>query len=825
MSYLGITGPTSGPSQNSYLSAGFFNQPHYLAIGTVLLGLQSGQYYDVALDGNNGRVLASYLGTGRGLLGVSEAGGILPGERVVVAVSFGSSMPSVIVAKMDYAKAGDYKWPCQQLTYPQVAGFAVGERMSGRTYSDYPRLQTMTTGLVDALDGEWHQHNMFGAGVGVEMFRSYIRGGPAAGLFCYSEDQHVRIMGAKLEFVTFGESSDDTIVGTTTSKVVKRYFYGGDQLAGFQAQGFDAFGPVFGGHQDIVTYPDGLNGSGPKEDGSVGESRVAMIHEHRGLDGSYILTAANSLTLQKWLEVAVPIDIREASAVIARKKAEAEAKAAAEAAAQSGEEEVVVEDTCGCDACELTADPIIPGVTVPVETPTEPGEEPETCVPTPNKTRFTTSSTPNPLAFAMNARGFAERLVIWQSIGGFGNLCDQWGYGTTPTKLYGGRTSKQLTWSKSSAMWKSMPQTVKLALTPDGQGKRFYFGRALISITEDGSIVLQDAQGSQIMMSGGNIYMSANHDVIRVAGRNLLDIAGRDAALRGGRHVEINANEGHLTAAAAGQVSVVGGRDGHSGVIIESQGNYHGTNETGENPATSGGVIIKARGFVGVSAGNITLRSRVETGWSAKADGSGSISLDSEGPISWGAEDSGGGFGNMVWAGLGKNSSDGFRFGRGTAAFNLDVITNKALTFRTMRRIAGRGADVIEKECYEGFARNAELREAWWDFQNNPLFMKDAFKVKWLTSAQYNMNSTLYFQIPEPEWQLRARDHVDSSSTILNSVMIDQDIDGTSPLPGNQRWNDGMAIIEYSSPNFNTTPVLKISVDNYPLDGSLLKGI
>lgn len=830
--WLGIGG-TGSNGDNQYTTSGFFNQPYYNAIGTVLTGLQGGQCYDVAIDGGSpGRVKAMFLGTGRGLLGASEAGGILPGERVLVGVAYANPASAVILAKMDYARSGDYRASCTQLVYPQVAGFEPGERMSGEIYENFPRFGTnWGTGIPDVLDGEWHQHNFFGAGVGVEMFRAYMRGGPASGIYFYSEDQHTRIMGAKLEFLTFGSQDESSVSGQTTTRVLKRYFYSGDQEAGYQAQALEAVGPAYGGYQQFISYPDGVNGSGvpplPDEDAEdeppetvdqatetdeeveedpsqYGTSRVALIHEYRGYDGNYVLTAAASLTLQKSLEVPMPIDVIEARTAQERQANADEADEADEDAAD-----------CGCDACPLDPDPEVPGVTDDSDADTTECED-QTDV-----ARFDSNASAHPLAFAMNARGLADRLVLWQATGAFDNLCSRWAYGETPEdQLYGGRTPSELTWSPSPAMWKCMPQTVKLSITPDGTGKRFYFGRALISITEDGSVVLQDAQGSQIMLSGGNIYMSANHDIIRVAGRNLLDVAGRDAAIRAGRHLDAATGEGRMTLTAQAQMTIVGGLDGFGGVLLESQGEAPAAQATGENPATSGGLILRAKQKVGIAGGDVVVRARGDGTNSEK----GGIILDAEESLLWQTEDgaNAGGFGRTIW---GLTFDGSYTIGNGRAVFDVDTYFNKTLIKRTERRIAGQSPGVLSAVIDGARSTINNRLKDWTGSAVDPLVIGPAFAAGYLTSAQYTLPDSRYFQIPEPEWQRRAKEQVDESSAILTSLMTNPGVNGTSPLPGGARWaNDGMATGSYSTPGFNGRPTVDLAVGSAGLN-KLLKGI
>lgn len=811
--YLGLQ-PADAGQANRYSVSGLFNQPMYLTLGTVLNSYQSAQFCEVALD-TGGRRTALYLGNGRGRLGAFEAGGPTPGERVLVACSFADTSPAVIVARYDYAKAGEYVPPCNLLVYPQVAGFEYGARMSGRTYSDFPRaVRNFTSGPMDAVDGEWIMANMFGGALGVEPFRTFIKGGPASGVYCYTEDQVTRIIGSRIEMVSFAETSQEVEAGDLTLKLLYRYLTAGDQLVGYQPQYLRAVGKGVSGEQIFLTYPDGMNGSGVKavepEEGAdeeeggeqqfdIGKSRVALIHEYRGADGSWALTAANSILLQKTLDVPVPIDVVEAQTRINQRK-------------QDEDEEEDAEGTCGCDSCELTPDPPTPECED--DDPDEPCEDKPTF-------RFDSNAKSNPLAFAMNARGLADRLIQWQATGGFTNLC-RFRLGEEPAELFGGRTGAELLMSKSPDMWKCMPQSIKLGLQIDGKSKRFYFGRAIISITEDGSIVLQDAHGSQVMLSGGNIFLSCQHDIINYAGRNLMNMSGRDMCQRAGRHQDIHANEGRLTAIASQQATLVGGIDGHAGVLIESRGNHIATNDTGTNPATSGGVVIRANHMVGIKAGHVALRGVSPTGWSGSSDGAGLITLDADDRVTMrGAE--GGAYCSVGQSFYVQAQEGGLVFDGKTLLTDAGIQTNQTMCYRRMRRMMDEG--VVTQFKLAGHKTALIDNFKWVSFGNCPLEMDD-FHGQWLGSDQYGLLDEKYFTIPVPEWQLRAKTAFEDGSVLVDSTLIDNDVDDTVAFPGIEAWTGfGLSKIQYEPAEWGGTPVVNFTVTTDSIDGVLLKGI
>jgi len=414
------------------------------------------------------------------------------------------------------------------------------------------------------------------------------------------------------------------------------------------------------------------------------------------------------------------------------------------------------------------------------------------------------------------------------------NLC-RYVVADKPSSIYGAgeadvgeRTNAQLNFNPDPGMWKNMPQTVRLAIAPTGESKRVYWGRALITITEDGSIVMQDAHGSSIMLSGGNIYLSANHDVISVAGRNKLDVAGRDMGQRAGRHLDLAANEGRLTAIAAGQATLAGGLDGHGGVLIESKGEYGGADAAGENPPTAGGVTIKAKHMVGLKAPNLTLQAK-GTGWNSNDGEPGHLYID----VGTSVEINCGDYGTIPYYSIGNTfeayptSDAALMMGNRGVVLDGNMWIKKNLFYNKQFYHDERSQGGVGYR-FDGIRQTMPVaQKAMMDFACSPLVMGNNFTAKWLSSAQYTINSALYFQLPEPEWQIRAKGALDERSSVLQALMIDNTVESTSPFPGSEAWTDyGMATGGYTeTADFNEEPDIDMNIGEAALDGGLLKGI
>ncbi len=129
----------------------------------------------------------------------------------------------------------------------------------------------------------------------------------------------------------------------------------------------------------------------------------------------------------------------------------------------------------------------------------------------------------------------------------------------------------------------------------------FYKGRAGVFITDDGGIVLRDAYGSSIRMTGGNIYMDCPGDIVEIPGRDKVVLAGRNASHQSQGDTEIVSATGNTRIKAEKQLSMLGGAHEVGGVLIESKA--VGT------PVPIGGIMTQTAGLVVKSPSFISIES------------------------------------------------------------------------------------------------------------------------------------------------------------------------------------------------------------------------
>ena len=125
-----------------------------------------------------------------------------------------------------------------------------------------------------------------------------------------------------------------------------------------------------------------------------------------------------------------------------------------------------------------------------------------------------------------------------------------------------------------------------------------YQGRkAGVFIGEDGSVIIRDAWGSEIVMVGGNVLINTPGNVVTTANRSVVSIAGEGVVSRGKKAAEMSADEGIARIHAQRTVEIAGGTDkSPGGVLIESIGDLTGVlaKEGDGDKAGVYGVVVKA---------------------------------------------------------------------------------------------------------------------------------------------------------------------------------------------------------------------------------------
>ena len=150
-------------------------------------------------------------------------------------------------------------------------------------------------------------------------------------------------------------------------------------------------------------------------------------------------------------------------------------------------------------------------------------------------------------------------------------------------------------------------ETVKL--------QKFDKRRAGMYVGEDGSVIIRDAWGSEIVMLGGNIQLSCAGNIMVMPGKTALTIAGDDIVQKAQNSVDIHASKHDVRLSAARNMEILGGGDEDKhpgGVIIESRGKSPAPSQNckdGEGAFLSG-ITLKARNqAIAIDGKHVAVRS------------------------------------------------------------------------------------------------------------------------------------------------------------------------------------------------------------------------
>lgn len=144
----------------------------------------------------------------------------------------------------------------------------------------------------------------------------------------------------------------------------------------------------------------------------------------------------------------------------------------------------------------------------------------------------------------------------------------------------------------------------------------YYNTAAFITIAEDGSIILADGYGSQLLMGGGQIRLEAGGDVMLMSGSRVVTLAN-EAIIRAKGSVDISSNERDVRIKAERNMQLLAGNSGAGGMLLESKGKgsaqlYEGS--VGEEVRASGITLLSRGGSVNTMSKTAYIRTGVDEG-------------------------------------------------------------------------------------------------------------------------------------------------------------------------------------------------------------------
>jgi len=156
------------------------------------------------------------------------------------------------------------------------------------------------------------------------------------------------------------------------------------------------------------------------------------------------------------------------------------------------------------------------------------------------------------------------------------------------------------TLSENSQMYLQDPPRVNLDVDHRYNTVAFALSSSYFTLLDDGGVAIGDGFGSEILMSGGSIELSAPGDVWLKSGRNAVVWGGRDVVVRGRNHVDITASKKDVRIKAEKHLWALAGNGGSDGMLLlESRATSTYFDFGKDTPiigeaASAGGVVLRA---------------------------------------------------------------------------------------------------------------------------------------------------------------------------------------------------------------------------------------
>lgn len=581
------------------------------------------QIYRVLLDRGGNPRPAVAVGAGGGAYGARESTRYPVGSNVLVASMWGEDRFS----PMDYIIGGiPHPVANEALTQADhdVLGSATGwlaDKIHTLLGTQYPeqgnRLNTNNGTPIDSLSGEWGVYSALGPAAYIGLMMAYLRASDRAGLWVFKQDELVRVMAKTHQIYTMGREYEDLFDAGELLTVDSHALYPWEALGA--ATNLEDVGQTPSvakredGHQyydeddpdfepplrpqqqmqrgifrlrEMTGYPADvrqrflclplLNGQidayGQNQDQFPGVFREAL-----GPDGSWLVQSAKSLTLEKWAAIPYPVEVAKThdpdgdQAGDAQEDAEHPYQASGAFGRQKDDLPHYREDF------EYLADEDSPELRA---------------------------------MLGLELHGFLAKHTIinllrhrgdWyvpeereNALASAGEGDDRW----TPLNI-GERFQLD-----PDRQWMPLPKVREVPIDHRYRKARYYGSRSALQMLDDGSVVIEDGYGSQIIMTGGSIIQTAANDVLTLVGRDAITQAPRDIVQKAGRDVDVTSSYGDLRLKAEYNLMAIGGNsESRGGVLVESR--VRGTTSEfdytpGVQTDVQGLVLSSAFGAVGV---------------------------------------------------------------------------------------------------------------------------------------------------------------------------------------------------------------------------------
>lgn len=454
--------------------------------------------------------------------------------------------------------------------------------------------------------GEWGKFNDLGMGLFLDNFMGYFRVDEAAGLFLYYLDRLIRLAAYNFNLETAGgewiarndegefqdyrgctpypwealgarraaiaifrqHSGDEVQYRLPYGACEPKYddqqpFYRTEEYRGYLGQGFfrQVLAPPYGGEPEVYRYRER-------------NPRIGLFREQIGLDGSYALASAHSVTLAKRVLLPAPKRIRLAEDL------------------SSGADQKSNYRFAGAY-----------------------GEGPEHRIADAPRSNEGDSH----LQAAAAVQEIAAYTFNWKGLHPF---VYHTGDFSVPEEDELGHASQLQIVPPYSVLavsqWLPAPDPQRVEVDHRYGEVDYYATSAGIYLLPDGGVVIRDGYGSEIRMTGGSIVLSAPGDIWRQSGRSCLDWAGDDAVIKARHSVDITSSLRDVRLKAEQNLEMLAGNGGRGRLLLENKAqdirhNYEG--KIGEEIDEGSGILFRASfSQVAAMAREIYLRTGNEDG-------------------------------------------------------------------------------------------------------------------------------------------------------------------------------------------------------------------
>ena len=354
--------------------------------------------------------------------------------------------------------------------------------------------------------------------------------------------------------------------------------------------------------------------------------------------------------------------------------------------------------------------------------------------------------------------------------------------------------------------------------------------KSFVNLEPDGSIILRDAWGSEIVMAGGNITITCAGQLQLRSGKSTVVLAGQDVVLKAHDSVDVTAEKHDVRVKADSKIEVVstGAESGNGGILLQSRspgpGSWSGSGESGSGSgivlkAEDSGILVAAdildlsgksavnietlggsgQGTIALSSNSIEVNADSEI--FLGAGGASAVLLDSSTALIAGPEVFVAG-GSGLLLSTGDQAWEPLQYVTLTSGSPYDQFSGSISALQTL----------LDAEDWLAPFQPSSRPDIKFTFRNSE---------EYGTTKATEVQGATDFAVYQPSWAFMAQ----SGSVLLNGAAVDswteQSIDGGYPWPGAGARDTGYVQLEDES-NVNTDDgIALIREDLTPTSGTL----